>query len=101
MEFEWDEAKRQEILGKRGLDLLEMALIFDNAAELELYEDPRHAGEKRVTALGCSEGVWYCVVYEDKGAVLRLITGWRLNEKSKRKHQARLARRIARNEGER
>lgn len=83
----------------RGLDLLDMALIFENEAELEVYEDPRHDDEKRLTAIGRADGVWYCVVFEDRGEIRRLITGWKLNEKSKRKHQARLARRATRHEG--
>jgi uncharacterized DUF497 family protein len=98
MIFEWDETKRDEVWHKHGVDLLDAALIFENESALEIYEDRRHAGEKRFTAIGANDGVWYCVAYADRDNVRRLITAWKLNDRSKRKARARLARRSARHE---
>ncbi len=98
MNFDWDENKREYVWKKHGIDILDAALIFESEAELEICEDPRHAGEKRFTAIGVSDGVWYCVAYSDRGDVRRLITAWKLNDRSKRNAKTRLARRAARHE---
>lgn len=98
MNFEWDEDKREDVLEKHGIDILDAALIFENEGALEIYEDPRYAGEKRFTAIGVNDGVWYCVTYVDRDDVRRLVTAWKLNDRSKRKAKARLARRVARHE---
>lgn len=98
MKFEWDENKHKDVWEKHGVDLLDVALMLENEDEIEFYRDPRHAGERRITAIGKVDGVWYCLTYEDRDSIFRLITGWKLNEKSKRKAQARLARRAAKHE---
>lgn len=95
MEFEWDENKRQDVWKKHKIDLPGAALIFENEAELEIWEDPRHGDETRFTAIGRIDGAWICVVFTDRGEVRRLITAWKLDEKSRRKAKARFARRAA------
>jgi hypothetical protein len=96
MEFDWDERKRKSNWEKHKVDLLYAARMFETPDDVECFPDARHLGENRITALGKVEGVWHCLTYEDRGEICRLITAWKLNEKSKRKAQARLARRTAR-----
>ncbi|MBB5518315.1 BrnT family toxin [Amphiplicatus metriothermophilus] len=98
--FEWDENKRQEVLKKRKIDLLEAARMFNTPEKMEVWVDQRQE-ETRVNAIGEVAGVWYELVYAERGDVIRLITAWKLNEKTKRKAQARYARRARRDEGAR
>jgi hypothetical protein len=101
MQFEWDERKRKEVYEKHGVDILDAARIFNNPAEVEIYQDPRNHGERRFNAIGRAEDTYYCVTYVERGETYRLITAWKLNEKSKAKCQARFARRAERDEEER
>lgn len=97
MEFEWDEAKRQAILEEREIDILDAARMLNAPDEIELWPDPRwQGGEARVNAIGRVDGVYYDLTYAVRGDAIRLITVWKLNEKSKRKAQARYARRAQR-----
>ena len=97
MQFEWNENKRQEILNDRGIDILDAARMFNSPQSMESWVDPRdYGGETRTNAIGYAEGEWYELVYVDRGEIVCLITAWRLNEKSKRKAQARYARRAER-----
>lgn len=98
--FEWDEAKRQEILIERDFDILDAARMFDNPETMEVWVDRRKRDENRLNAIGLVDGVWYEIAYVERGDVIRLITAWKLNEKSRRKAQARYARRVERDEEE-
>ena len=92
--FEWDEDKRKEVLRKHGVDILDAARMFNNLEALELWPDPRdYDGEQRINAIGPVDDVYYELVFVEKGEARRLITAWKLNEKSKRKAQKRYARR--------
>ncbi len=95
--FEWDEEKRQEIIAKRGVDILRAARMFNDPEAVEIWPDPRdHDGEQRINAIGPVGDVYYNLVYADRGESIRLITAWKLNEKSRKKAQARYARRAQR-----
>ena len=103
MRFTWDEEKRAKVLEEHGVDILDAALIFERPDEVEVWEDARRDyGEVRCNAIGrTAEGVSYHLTYAERGDTVRLITAWRLNDESRRKHQARYARRAARDEGAR
>ncbi len=98
--FEWDEDKRQEILSERDFDILDAALMFNESGTMEIWVDRRNPEETRINAIGLVDGVWYELVYTERESAVRLITAWKLNEKSRRKAQARHARRAQRDEGE-
>ena len=101
MEFEWDEDKRRLVRQKHGVDLKDIALMFEDPITMEIWPDPRDPSALRRVAIGLVDGVWYELAFEERGGVIRLITGWKLNERSRRKAQARHARRPARHEGAR
>ncbi|AKI02969.1 hypothetical protein IMCC20628_04293 [Hoeflea sp. IMCC20628] len=88
MEFEWDEAKRAEIYAKRGVDLLEAALIFENDV-LEKEDTREHYGENRIIALGMVDGEVYIVVYTKRGGIYRLITAWKGGRRDREKYEKR------------
>ena len=88
MEFEWDEDKRAEIYEKRGVDLLEAALIFENEV-LEKEDTRRDYGEKRMIALGIADGDVYTVVYTKRDEVYRLITAWKGGQNDREEYEKR------------
>lgn len=100
MHFEWDEDKRLEILKRRDFDILDTARMFNRPETMEVWTDRRNPNEVRFNAIGLVEGVWYEIVYAERIDAIRLITAWKLNEKSRRKAQTRYARRAERDEGE-
>lgn len=103
MKFTWDEAKRAMAWEEHGVDLLDAALIFERPDEVEVWEDERRDyGEVRCSAIGrTQEGEVYHLTYAERDGEIRLITAWRLNERSRPKRQARYVRRAARDEGAR
>jgi uncharacterized protein len=72
--FEWDEAKSQDNLEKRGFDFEYAARIFQAGDRLE-YEDRRHHyGERRMVAIGEIESEILFVVYTWRGTSRRIIS---------------------------
>lgn len=86
MEFEWNETKRAEIYEKRGVDLLEAALIFENDV-LEKEDTREDYGEKRMIALGIADGEIYRVVYTKRDDVYRLITAWKGGQNDRKEYE--------------
>ena len=86
MRFEWDEAKRDEIYLKHGIDLLQAALIFENDV-LEKEDTRRDYGEKRMIALGMADGEVYIVVYTRRDDVYRLITAWKGGQRDRETYE--------------
>jgi uncharacterized protein len=71
--FEWDEAKSQNNLERRGFDFEYAARIFKG--DLLEYEDRRrHYGERRFVAIGEIEDEILFVVYTWRGASRRIIS---------------------------
>jgi hypothetical protein len=92
VELTWDERKRQLNIEKHNVDFLMAARMFSNPESVEFYSYPKD-GENRAVAIGMVEGVWYQLAFVDRDDARRLISAWKLNEKSRKKAQARLARR--------
>jgi uncharacterized protein len=72
--FEWDEAKSQGNLEKRGFDFEYAARIFEAGDRLEYEDRRRHYGERRMVAIGEVEGEILFVVYTRRGASRRIIS---------------------------
>jgi uncharacterized DUF497 family protein len=71
--FEWDEAKSQDNLERRGFDFEYAARIFKS--DLLEYEDRRrHYGERRMVAIGKIHGAILFVVYTWRGTSRRIIS---------------------------
>jgi hypothetical protein len=90
MEFEWDEAKRQQVLDRRGIDLLFAAGIFEG--RVLTRRDPRdYGGEERLISIGMVEGDHFIVVHAERDGRMRLITAWRAGRDERRQYQASVA----------
>lgn len=88
MQFEWDEAKRQQILKERGIDILDAALIFENSV-LTRLDDRRDYGEERFISLGMADGECYVVVHTERNGNIRLITAWKGGRNDQEDYQKR------------
>jgi len=65
LQFEWDENKRQQILKERGIDILDAALIFENAV-ITRIDDRQDYGEERFISLGRADDECYVVVHTQR-----------------------------------
>ena len=90
MEFEWDEAKRQEIIERRDIDIVYAARIFRGPilTEQDLRKD---YGEDRYIAIGLVEDRCFVVAYTYRGTVIRLITAWEGGRHVREEYKARIA----------
>lgn len=98
MLFEWDENKRQEVLAKRGVDILYAALIFEGPI-LTKVDDRQDYGEERLISLGMVEHEVFVVVHTEREDVIRLITAWKGGRQDYEHYQAGIAARPSQDEG--
>lgn len=88
MELEWDEAKRQDTLAKRGLDFADVAFIDGTSVITE--RDIRHDyGEPRFNSLAYLNGVLISFCWIPRGRRIRIISLRKANDRERKKYQAR------------
>jgi uncharacterized DUF497 family protein len=81
--MQFDPAKNDANLAKHGVSL-ERAVELDIQA---VIADDRHDyGEVRYRAFGLIDGVAHCLVFTDRGGVLRAISLRRAHQKEMRRH---------------
>ena len=79
MRFEWDENKRQENLGKHGIDFLDVPRVFDGPMLCRM-DDRADYGEDRWIGLGFLDVAVIVVVYtEPEDEVIRIISARKAN----------------------
>lgn len=86
MEFEWDGAKSDACLGRRGFDFAFASRVFDDPARLverDLRIDYREA---RYVAIGKIDGRVFVVVYTPRHGRLRLISARKANPREVRRY---------------
>ena len=90
MLFEWDDRKAAQNVAKHGVPFEYAARVF-----LDLHrrdsQDNRHYGEERWLTLGKIEGRLFAVAYTPRGAVIRLISARKANEREQRKYDETLS----------
>jgi uncharacterized DUF497 family protein len=72
-ELEWDEAKSAKNRLERGFGFDLAAKIF-NGSTLEIDDERRNYGERRMRAIGQIEGEFFAVVYTWRGLRRRIIS---------------------------
>lgn len=85
MEFEWDEAKRQLVLAKHGLDFLRAGEVLLGR---HIVLEGRHVDEIRQIAVGESQGKMIAVVFTRRADRVRLITARRARKDECRTYRA-------------
>ena len=85
--FTWDEGKRQENIGKRGLDIAVLAEKVFADPNLIVRQDARKEhGEDRYLAYGIAGGLRLCLCFTPRGETIHLITVFRVNKKDWEKY---------------
>jgi len=92
VDFEWDEAKRQQVLQKHGVDLAKVGLIFDGPT-VTFRDERSDYREQRFISIGVIAGVPYVVVHTTRHDAVRLISAWRAGRRRYEQYKASLARR--------
>ncbi|GAB1343176.1 BrnT family toxin [Gemmatimonas sp.] len=90
MTFEWDPAKSTRNWQQRGFDFAFASGVFDHSY-VEYDDTRRDYGERRIVALGLTDGVPLTVVFTDRvgpdgGIVRRLISARLSNRKERRRY---------------
>ena len=86
MEFEWDEDKRERVLGARGLDFRDADLLFDGRPLVSKLS--RRFDEERWVSVGELEGVLVAVVWCRREERIRIITMRRARHEEERKYRS-------------
>ena len=91
MTCDWDPAKSDQNLAKRGFDFAFAALIFAQPY-VEFDDTRRDYGERRLVALGRADGIPLTVVFTDRlsptGTVVRRVISARLSNRKERRRYA-------------
>jgi uncharacterized DUF497 family protein len=73
MEFEWDEAKRQETLKERGLDFARCEEVFSGQT-VDFADDRQDYGEFRLVTIGFLEVELVVIVSTQRGESTRILS---------------------------
>jgi uncharacterized protein len=80
MEFEWDEAKRQSNVQRRGIDFLDVIPCFSDPQQLVEEDARRNYGEQGFHLLCPLRGHLYHVTFTERGQNIRIISARRANQ---------------------
>jgi len=89
-EFEWDEFKRAQNVGKHGIDLLLGIYLFDGRPTIS-YPSPRN-GEDRTVTIGWIEAFLLALILTERDDAIRLISLRRARDAERRAYEARIGR---------
>ncbi|NOX72354.1 MAG: BrnT family toxin [Alphaproteobacteria bacterium] len=88
MKIEFDTAKRDETLRKRGLDMKQADKVFAGDT-LTVQDDRRDYGEIRFITIGFLLGRMVLVAWTERAGNRRIISMRKANEREKRKYGPR------------
>lgn len=89
MQIEFDSDKRDKTLAERGLDFARADEVFTQAAATA--KDERFAyGEERFTTFGLLDGRLVVVAWTLRGAVRRIISMRKANEREQSRYEQRM-----------
>ena len=86
VEFEWDEAKRQETLKCRGLDFAGLSL-FDWDTAMIAEDVRKNYGETRYAVLGFIGGIFVGFIYTIRGHRIRVISLRKANSRERKLYE--------------
>ena len=79
MDFEWDEAKSDLCLERRGFDFAFVAHAFLDARRVIRADQRQEYGEERLQMLGQVRGRLFHVVFTMRGVAIRIISARKAN----------------------
>ncbi len=86
MEFEWDDAKRQQNFAKHGIDLLDIRRLFDGRS-LVTARSP-YPDEERYRITGIVNGRFVTAVWTRRDAAIRIVSARRARDAETRSYRA-------------
>lgn len=89
--FEWDERRREENLGRYGVDFVRAARIYESPV-LEREDDRIPYGERRYMALGCCDGLMLVVTWTLRGQRRHILAAWRADGEDEAIYRAAIPR---------
>lgn len=89
MQYEWNSAKDQANIAKRGISLAAAEFLFDGTERIS-RDDRFDYGEVRMIARGMIEGRLFVCVYTDRGDVRRIISLRKANRREQNAYRAGL-----------
>mgnify|MGYP003383499316 CR=1 FL=1 len=87
--FGCDPGKRERLILERGLDLYDMAALFEDARALDFIDDRYDYGEERRVRIGKAFGFVFTLIYTIRGDMTWLITAWPANRKERDRYDKR------------
>lgn len=95
MRFSWDPRKSEANLAARGFDFEFASLIFEGLT-LERSDDRKDDGERRVLAIGLTQGLHLTVAYTDRYVPdreieRRIISARRSNSRERKAYREAIA----------
>ena len=91
MLFEWDDRKAAQNVAKHGIPFEYAARVFLDPQRLDSEDTRRDYSEERWLTFGKIEGRLFAVAYTPRGAVIRLISARKANEREQRKYDETLS----------
>ena len=91
MLFEWDDRKAAQNVAKHGIPFEYAARVFLDPYRLDREDTRRDYSEERWLTFGKIEGRLFAVAYTPRGAVIRLISARKANEREQRKYDETLS----------
>jgi len=91
MKIEYDQTKRHLTLEKRGLDMARACEVFEGVT-LTVEDDRKSYGEKRFITIGFLDERMIVLVWTPRGAVRRIISLRKANDREQKYYGARMDR---------
>ena len=91
MKFEWDAKKAAQNVAKHGVPFAYAAGVFLDPFRHDAEDDRRDYQEERRLTLGKIDGRLFVVAYAPRGAVTRLISARKANEREQRHYDETLS----------
>ena len=85
--FEWDDAKRQQTIERRGLDFIAATLLCDGRPVVTATAT-NSVEQRSVTTAMLNDGKFYTVVWTWRGEARRIISFWRARNVEERAYRA-------------
>lgn len=86
MEFEWDDAKSEQCLRKRGISFSFVAAAFDDPDRRVEIDERWQYGEVRYRLYGRIGNRLFVVVYTLRGRAIRIISARKANARERRRY---------------
>jgi uncharacterized protein len=86
VDFEWDDAKREETIAKRNLDFADAFLFFDGRPVI--HQPTPRDGEERWKSTASFDGKFFTLVWTWRTAAIRVISMRRSHAQEERRHRS-------------